>query len=139
MKTIDSFRGDFDFLSNFSYSPIKFDDVEYPTVEHGFQAAKTMDPDERKKFHGITPGQAKRLGKKVTLRPAWNQVRELIMLGLLRQKFASGELKQKLLDTGDTKLIEGNNWNDTYWGVCKGKGENRLGILLMQVREEIGE
>jgi predicted NAD-dependent protein-ADP-ribosyltransferase YbiA (DUF1768 family) len=58
------------------------------------------------------------------------------MLNLLRQKFQNPELREKLLCTGKLELIEGNYWGDTYWGVCRGVGENRLGKLLMLVREE---
>lgn len=140
MNTIDSFRGDHDFLSNFSVSLVVFDGQIFPTVEHGFQAAKTMNREERQPFTApsqLTPGQAKRAGKKVTLRPAWDQVKEAIMKDLLNQKFRDPALRQKLLDTGDQPLVEGNNWNDTYWGVCRGKGQNRLGILLMEVRQSI--
>lgn len=138
--TIESFRGDYDFLSNFSASPVVFDGQTFPTVEHGFQAAKTMSREERIPFttpSRFTAGQAKRAGKKVTLRPAWDKVKEAIMKDLLNQKFKDPALRQKLLDTGDVLLVEGNNWNDTYWGVCRGKGQNRLGILLMEVRQSI--
>ena len=59
------------------------------------------------------------------------------MYKCLRSKFSAPELREKLLDTGDAELIEGNWWNDTTWGVCNGVGENRLGKLLMQIRAEI--
>ena len=45
-------------------------------------------------------------------------------------------MASRLINTGDAILIEGNTWGDTYWGVCDGVGENRLGKLLMEVREE---
>lgn len=70
--------------------------------------------------------------------PAWDTVKTVIMYDLLKQKFGKEPFKTKLLNTGDAKLVEGNWWNDTYWGVCNGVGENRLGILLMLVREYYG-
>lgn len=90
-----------------------------------------------------TPGQAKRLGRKVKIRPDWEYVKKDIMLEGLRKKFAIPELRQKLLDTGDAYLEEGNTWHDNYWGVCHCiecqdvLAKNNLGLLLMKIREEI--
>lgn len=141
---INSFEGSFEFLSNFYPAPVKLFDIaamsgeEYPTVEHAFQAAKTDDLAERVAIlRAPTPGRAKRLGQRVKKRADWEQVKEAVMLRLLRQKFHHAALRAKLLATGDAVLIEGNWWGDTYWGICKGRGQNRLGALLMQVRKEI--
>lgn len=84
-----------------------------------------------------TPGAAKRVGKTLTLRPDWEQVKDAIMLDVLRLKFALPDLRYKLLCTANVQLVEGNTWGDTYWGVCNGRGANKLGELLMQVRNEI--
>lgn len=138
-KPINSFRGENSFLSNMSDSPVKLGGVEYPTVEHAFQAAKTIDPAERAKILAAkTAGEAKRIGKTVTLRKNWNQMREEVMEKALRAKFEQNpELKKKLLDTGDVDLIEGNTWGDTFWGEVNGKGQNKLGKLLMKIRDEL--
>lgn len=138
MNRIDKFEGDYFFLSNFSESPIKFNDgITYPTVEHLFQAQKTMDMDMRRKIaNAATPGQAKRLGRSVLLRKDWEEIKNGIMFDAVYQKFKqNSSLKEKLLSTGDAELIEGNWWNDTYWGVCRGLGRNQLGITLMEVRD----
>jgi len=58
------------------------------------------------------------------------------MLDLVRKKFENPLLRAMLLATEDAVLVEGNTWNDTFWGVCRGRGENWLGRILMQVREE---
>jgi predicted NAD-dependent protein-ADP-ribosyltransferase YbiA (DUF1768 family) len=58
---------------------------------------------------------------------------------LLRQKFSNPVMARKLLDTDENVLVEGNDWNDTFWGVCNGKGENHLGILLMKTRKALSE
>jgi len=132
------FRDEYAFLSNFYSSEIAYEGVVFPTVEHAFQAAKTMDIDERRKIAATqAPGSAKRLGRRVKLRPDWEQIKVGLMRDLLRNKFSEPDLAARLLATGSTELIEGNNWNDTFWGVCRGRGRNMLGQLLMEVREEI--
>ena len=142
MKTnrIDSFSGDFAFLSNFFESPIEIEGHAYPTVEHAFQAFKTHNLVERKNIREAeTPGKAKRMGRNVGLRPDWESVKIELMLAFITKKFKDPVLKQKLLETGNAELIEGNTWHDTFWGVDSntGKGKNWLGRLLMEVREEI--
>ena len=93
---------------------------------------------ERERFFGLSGGQAKRLGKRVELRPDWEDVKIDIMRQVLKSKFTQNpELKAKLIATGDAELIEGNNWNDRFWGVCNGKGQNHLGRLLMELRAEL--
>ncbi len=137
MKTIDRFDGEFAFLSNFWDSKVHYDGMEFRTVEHAYQAAKSLDKDERLKIRNAkTAAESKKLGQKVTLRRDWENVKLGIMLELLREKFAIPELRQLLLDTGDAELIEGNWWGDTFYGVCKGKGLNHLGRMLMLVRNE---
>ena len=138
MEKIDCFDGEFDFLSNFYESTIYHDGIKYPTVEHAFQAAKTMDLNERIKIANMnTPGKAKRAGRKVALRPDWEQVKFEVMKELVTIKFLNPDLKAKLLATKNAELIEGNTWNDTCWGVCKGIGQNNLGKILMEVRENL--
>lgn len=142
MNRIDNFDGEFAFLSNFYESGCIFEGINYPTVEHAFQAAKTLDKTQRMSIADAeTPGKAKRMGRNVQLRPDWESVKTNVMRECLRSKFSVPVLKIKLLSTGDAELIEGNYWHDTCWGVCNcekcgGKGENRLGKLLMEIREE---
>lgn len=134
---ITSFTGEYRFLSNFYRVDVELgrDGDVYPTVENAYQAAKTTDRSERIPFRSCTPGQAKRMGRRLELRPDWEEVKVDIMRHLLRQKFASGPLARLLLATGDAELVEGNTWNDTFWGVCRGKGRNMLGKLLMETRK----
>ena len=142
MTVINSFQGEYFFLSNFFYSPFEFNGEIYSTVEHAFQAAKTFDTEQRQSIRlAASPAQAKQMGRTVQLRPDWEQVKFGIMLALLRLKFSQADLRQKLLDTGDSELIEGNTWGDKVWGciLYKGQwvGQNHLGKLLMQVRADI--
>jgi ribA/ribD-fused uncharacterized protein len=119
--------------------PIELGSVEYPSSEHAYQAAKTKDRTMRRKIAcKKTAWEAKRLGQQVKLREDWEERKVEIMYRILRAKFTQHkELKQKLLDTGDAELIEGNSWKDYEWGVCEGKGKNLLGKLLMLLRDEL--
>lgn len=138
MTSITEFQGPNRWLSNFWPAQVVFAGISYPTVEHAYQAAKSDVQSEREAIClAKTPGDAKRLGKRVTMRKDWNAVKLDVMLDLLRQKFAIPTLRAKLLATGDLMLVEGNPWGDYFWGVCRGKGENHLGRLLMGVRSEI--
>lgn len=136
-EPITSFSGVWRWLSNFFPAKVEFGGDTYPTVEHAYQAAKTYDDEARKKIRDTPmPGRAKAIGRTIEMRPDWEALKEEVMLSLLRQKFSDRDLSGLLVATGDTELIEGNYWGDTYWGVCRGEGKNRLGVLLMQVREE---
>lgn len=142
---INKFDGEYAFLSNYYNSPITYKGYKCPTVEHAFHAAKT---DNDKEILAIvnapTPGKSKRLGRQCTLRSDWENVKDDVMRILLCKKFAIPELRDRLLATGDATLIEGTTWHDNYWGVCScekcgGRGKNRLGELLMEIREELRE
>lgn len=136
---IDSFRGAYRCFSNFFPCSVDLDGFQYPSVEHAYQAAKTCDPVERMIIRMMPrAGQTKSYGRQIKhLYPDWDLVKIEIMRGLLRQKFADLALKWILLNTGSEELVEGNYWGDTFWGVCNGTGENWLGRLLMEVREEL--
>jgi len=135
-EAIERFTGEFTFLSNFHPCEIALGGLAYPSVEHAFQAAKTNDPAERDRIRRApTPGQAKRLGRRATLRPGWERERLQVMRVLVLQKFTRHpELREQLLATRGRELIEGNDWGDRYWGVCGGAGQNQLGHILMEVR-----
>lgn len=124
---IDSFSGENRFLSNFFIEP------DGTHVEGEFQSSKS--PGNEHLFLGLSPGKAKKMGRRVQLREDWTSVRDQVMRQLVCAKFSDHpELLELLLSTGDQKLIEGNYWKDYYWGVCNGIGQNRLGNILMDVR-----
>lgn len=131
------FKDEYRWLSNFWPSKVTLDGVTYPSVENAYQAAKTVIKDERKFFVNCTSGQAKRRGKEITQREDWPFIKIAVMRDLLIQKFRDPILKQKLIDTGDQRIREGNNWNDKFWGVClkTGVGNNHLGNLLTEIRD----
>lgn len=142
-KMIKSFCCQYRWLSNFWYCEVEIDGKKYRTVEHGFQAMKTLDLEERKQIRLCsTPALAKRLGRQVVLREDWEEIKVEVMLGLLRQKFSRKVFRDRLLSTGKQGIIEGNLWHDCEWGVCfcqqcGGRGKNMLGKLLMKVRGEL--
>jgi hypothetical protein len=136
---IKEFQGKYRFLSNFWPAKVFLDGFQYPTVEHAYQAAKTFDLKKREEIRNADkPGLAKRLGKKVSIRKDWEKIKISIMYNLVKQKFFNNSiLKESLLSTGDEELIEGHTWNDTFWGICNGVGQNNLGKILMKIRNEI--
>ena len=135
---INNFTGKHNFLSNFYTVPISFEGIMFPSVEHAYQAAKSLDEEVRLRIMRIgSAGQAKRAGKKVILRPNWESLKLDIMLELLRRKFYFKDMQQMLLDTGEDEIVEENYWKDTFWGTCNGVGENHLGKLLMKIRQEL--
>lgn len=146
---ICSFDNEYSFLSNFYPCGVEFEGMLYPSSEAAFQAAKTLDLDIREEFTVMGPGEAKRAGRKLTLRPDWEKKKYLIMLKIVRSKFQGNkDLRAKLLATGDEYLEEGNHWHDNIWGRCtcdrctqaRARGAeslNSLGKILMQVRNEL--
>jgi ribA/ribD-fused uncharacterized protein len=138
---IYGFFNNYRFLSNFHLCSIPYEGLMYPSTEHAFQAAKTLDPKEREFIlEASTPGRAKRAGRLITLRPDWEEVKLGIMYEVNMTKYDSyPELKEMLLATGDEKLVEGNTWGDTFWGQVDGVGKNYLGNILMQIRKELRE
>ena len=135
---ITTFHGEYRWLSNFWMSSLTIDDWSFASSEHAYQAAKSLNPDDWRMIQRCsTPGEAKRAGMRVTLRSDWNDVRIQFMREILQAKFSNHDLKQRLRGTGNAELIEGNTWGDTFWGVCRGKGENNLGKLLMELRREL--
>lgn len=132
---ITAFHEGHRWLSNFWPASVVFDGVRYQSIEHAYQAAKT-EPAHRGAFLRCTATEAKRMGRQVPMRPAWESEKLEVMRLLVEQKFSPGtDLADKLMATGDGKLIEGNHWGDTFWGVCRGVGQNHLGELLMQQRQ----
>lgn len=142
-NVIDRFNGNNKFLSNFQASTIFYEGKKYASVEHAYQAMKSVDPIEQEEIrNAVSAGQAKKLGKRVKIQDHWNDIKAGIMLELLRLKFQNPFLRHQLLLTGDAIIIEGNTWHDQFFGICKcdkcgNTGQNVLGKLLMQVRDEV--
>jgi len=151
-KVISSFTGKYWFLSNYYLQkrmPIEINGLQFTSGEAAFQCGKIYMPDgsydevKETLFTIYDPNLAKRLGRKVNIRPDWEVVKDARMLDVIRAKFKHKKLRHMLLGTGTAILIEGNHWHDNYWGDCNCpecrniKGLNHLGQILMKVREEI--
>jgi N-glycosidase YbiA len=134
-------RGKYGFLSNFAPYGVEFDGLWYPTAEHYFQAQKFAGTPLAEQIRSAaTPKEANTLGRhsRLPLRADWEAIKDEVMLTVLRRKFAMHkELRKLLLATSGEELIEDDVTNE-YWACgANGKGKNRLGQLLMQVRQEL--
>ena len=145
-KWVAHFYGRYAFLSNMAPCAMEYEGMRYRSVEAAFQAAKTLDPDERVPFTQMDGRQAKGSGHELVLRPDWGQVKGDIMLQLVRYKFRHNpQMAEQLKGTGTSLLIEGNRWHDNEYGNCtcgrpkcaSQPGVNLLGKILMQVRVEL--
>lgn len=143
---ITAFKDEFRFLSNFWPCTVYLDNVHYPTVEHAYQAAKTLDMIVRDECLMLPKaGQVKKWGRALEarglVRPDWKTVNIALMRNLNQQKYNNTFLGSRLLATGERYIIEGNNWGDRYWGAeyVNGDwvGENHMGLILMDIRKEL--
>ena len=129
-------------LSNFSPPGVEVDGQYWPTVEHYFQAQKFSAPEIQEQIRrALTPKEARALGqsRSFPLRADWDEMREEVMLFAIRLKFAIPAAREILLSTGDRLLVESSPF-DYFWAAGQdGTGLNRLGCLLVQVRDEIRE
>lgn len=143
---IVDFRGQHAVLSNFHPCRVEWEQIVYPSSEHAFNAGKSLDMGVRLWIaQAPTPGEAKRRGRSVTLRPGWDErVRYEVMAEVLAAKFSDPELAAALQATGGAVLVEGNMWHDSHWGIClcgrpacevPAKQSNWLGRMLMTLRE----
>ena len=140
MNKINNFRNEYFFLSNFYDVPVTYDGITYQNNEAAFQAQKCLKYEDKIQFSNLNPSEAKHLGRKVSLRPDWEEVKRKFMKEIVFAKFTQhGFLKAKLLNTNDFYLEEGNTWGDKIWGTVNGQGQNLLGQILMEVREELKE
>ena len=135
------FRGKLRFLSNFWPCSVRIHGMDFPTVEHAYQACKSTNLQIKKFIQSSpTPGIAKRRGQVIKLPASWNSYKLEVMEFLVREKFNDWYLADKLIAINE-EIQEGNKWGDTFWGVDlnSGKGENHLGKILMKIRDEIQE
>jgi len=127
-----------EFLSNFYPSTVSFEASLYPTVEHAYQASKSLNLETRELIKKAkTPYEAKKMGKSLVLREGWDEIKIDVMRFLISEKFKNPFLRHMLLLTNEYNLINENRWNDKFWGVTNGAGQNLLGKILEEVRNQI--
>ena len=123
------------FLSNFYERQFIWNNSPFRNAESAFQQAKCKNANDYSKFYDLTGRQAKALGKRIEMREDWNDIKLGVMKQIVTMKFiCNPDLMHMLWHTGEQEIIEGNTWNDTYWGVCNGIGSNHLGKILMEIR-----
>lgn len=137
-ESINRFDGEYFFLSNFYSSPVKYNGRTYMNSEAAFQAQKCINEYEKAKFENINPSEAKKLGRRVKMRDDWENIKEVVMHQVCREKFKQNkQIGELLIKTGDCYIEEGNTWGDREWGTVNGNGKNMLGKILMKVRYEL--
>jgi hypothetical protein len=136
---VSYFRDEYVFLSNFYPCWVEYEGMLYKSVEHAYQAAKSLSIEDRKKVQETEyAGEAKKLGRKLKNRNDWEMVKVGIMEQCLLQKFNDPMLRERLLKLKDYEIVEGNNWGDTFWGIDDKKGgKNILGRLIMKIRDKL--
>ena len=135
---ITKFRKDYFFLSNFYPCAVTYKGITYSTSEAAYQAQKTFDENERIRISKLDPHDAKEEGQKIKSRTDWDDIKLEEMYNICKIKFTQNpNLTKLLLETKNEEIIEGNDWDDTFWGVCNGEGHNNLGKILMRIREEL--
>jgi hypothetical protein len=131
-------------FSNFQIMSVPIPDkfgIKYNTVEHYFQAMKSLDPTVRKRIASLPhPGAAKKYGRKIALREDWDNIKVKVMTHAVTFKFTKcEEHKEELLEvTPGTRIVEVNYWHDNYWGSCScsrcgNNGRNILGGILIDI------
>ena len=138
------------FLSNFypykkdgsKYSlkvKVIYNAIEFDCVENAYQAAKFLDREKQIAFSRMSPYETKAHWENhKDYRPDWHEVKLSLMEDFVWQKFRnSPQLAQMLLGTENAILEEGNDWGDTFWGICDGQGQNNLSKILMKTREKL--
>lgn len=150
----DESKGEFRNFSNMSQHTIEVDGVQYPSVEHYFQAMKAKEFKDDEMFDKIVKAKTgkavKAMGKKIKnfVKEVWDAKRDEVMRLGVRSKFIQHpELRKQLLETGDRQIGEADARN-LYWGIGtaetsekskhpeKWRGQNKMGKLLMELRQE---
>lgn len=133
------FQGENRWLSNMYRLtiPLVYQNIEYWSVENFYVAMKTTDIEIRKHIATLDPISAKKFGRSLKIRSDWEQIKLNVMRDGLDFKFSQEPFMSKLIATGDQLIVEGNWWGDTFWGVCRGVGDNNLGKLIMEIRSDL--
>lgn len=127
-------KGKYYFLSNFYPCDVYYKEIHFKNAEAAFQSQKCIE--RMNEFTDLGALQAKRLGRKVPLRSDWEDIKIGIMYEVVIAKFSNQTLADMLIAVNEP-LIEHNNHNDRFWGVCRGTGKNYLGNILYHVRSQI--
>ena len=140
MKEIKGFKDEYAFLSNMFPASFSENGITFSCSESYYMGHKSGLASDLEVFSKLDGYKAKKLGKTLVLQENWETEKLIVMKRALILKFSQNpDLLNKLLATEDAYLEEKNFHRDFFWGVCDGKGENFLGKLLMEVREELAK
>ena len=136
---IGQFRNEYFFLSNFYSAPVEIDGMAFLSSEHAYQAYKATNLEDAIHIRDfVTPTVAKQVGRRIKMRPDWEQIKLAVMREVVFAKFFQNKGLAELLDaTGGMVLVEGNTWGDRFWGTVNNEGQNHLGRILMDVRQDL--
>mgnify|MGYP001560166545 CR=1 FL=1 len=139
-KQIFFYEHEFYVFSNFSSFMLEWKGKLYPTSEHAYHSEKFDDAETKEQIRNIRSAHDSEKfanANKDKQRKDWSEIKLDVMKNVLRAKVEQHPyVKKKLLESGDKELIE-DSWRDSYWGWGPNKdGENHLGKLWMEVREE---
>lgn len=151
------FKNEKRFLSNMFVAPFRIPNYiiqDYPlwnldfntiytSSEHFYQSMKSDDREYRRIIINLeTPEETKKIAKKLleedklySYRKDWLDIKDKVMEIALFCKFSQNRYLLERLDKIEGEIIERNYWKDIYWGVCDGIGENKLGKMLMNLRD----
>lgn len=134
-QAVLGFTGEYRFLSNFYPVNFEMDGEWFTCSEQAYMWQKCARLEDADKIMRLSiPSEIKKLGRRVKLRDDWDTYRDKAMMKALQAKFKTS-LRGSLYMTTGCYLEETNHWNDTYWGVCDGVGQNKLGKMLMWLRD----
>jgi ribA/ribD-fused uncharacterized protein len=135
-ENIKGFFYEYRWLSNYHDCDIFWMGLHFKNTEAAYQASKCSEISNAKVFQTMSGLEAKKHSHTFVARRYWDKMRYNIMAQLVFQKYLiHQDLREKLLATGDMYIEETNYWDDTFWGVCNGVGENNLGKITMATRE----
>ena len=136
-NSITAFTGGYDFLSNSFPCSVEIDGLKFNSAEAAFWAQRVKDVNARRKCARLNPNKAREKAMNAVPIDDWDELKEDIMKKILKIKFSNPDLKKKLKDTKKLKLLNNTTYRDEYWGIHLGKGKNKLGVLLMELRDEL--
>lgn len=139
MDKIKQFKNEYRWLSNFAVCRIKIGDFIYNSTEAAYQSEKSDDINWKIFCRDNRAGVVKKKSREITLTNDWNMRKVNVMRIITDQKYNQTPYKEMLIATGERIIEEGNTWNDTFWGIdlITGKGDNNLGKIIMDKREEL--
>ena len=148
MKEIRFYRATdevFGCFSNLYRRSMTFEGCLYPTAEHAYQAGKARKKEVRDWLMAAPSPSLLAMAAHGLyywdITPKWSTTKFARMKSVLHAKFSEHQdLGEILLGTGDARLVESatvDNPVNRLWGEVNGVGRNMLGILMMEVRDEI--